>query len=126
MIISQPLLRAMREGLAWLGGRRLRVKVTGDSMLPTLSDGEFVLVDPGLRPGPDSLVVARHPHDDAVLVIKRVDSVSGGELVVASDNPDAGSDSRTWGPLDITRVVGVVTLVLDRPTTGPVRGRGTR
>jgi len=40
-------------------------------------------------------------------------------FVLASDNPDEGTDSRTWGPVPPDRVVGVVTLILDRPTTGP-------
>jgi nickel-type superoxide dismutase maturation protease len=126
MIVSQPVLRAMREGLAWIGRRRVRVRVTGDSMLPTLTDGEFVLVDPRRPPGQGDLVVAQHPADGDLLVVKRVGSVTDGGLVMVSDNPDAGSDSRTWGPLDAGRIVGVVTLVLDRPTTGPSLQQGGR
>jgi nickel-type superoxide dismutase maturation protease len=119
MIVSQPLFRAMREGLAWLSRRRMRVRVTGASMLPTLSDGEFVLVDPAAAPRIGQLVVAVHPQQDDLLVIKRLIGRDEGGLVVASDNPEAGSDSRSWGPVPPDRLMGVVTLVLDRPTTGP-------
>ena len=119
MIVSQPLLRAMSEGLAWLARRRTRVRVTGRSMLPTLSDGEFVLVDPAVSPRIGQLVVAIHPQQTDLLVVKRLVGRDDGDLVVASDNPEAGSDSRTWGPVPLDRLIGVVTLVLDRPTTGP-------
>jgi len=88
-------------------------------MKPTLSDGEFVLVDPHRRPRPGQLVVARHPENRELLVIKRVDCHDGDRLVLTSDNPSESTDSRIWGPVDSELVIGVVTLVLDRPTTGP-------
>ena len=86
-------------------------------MLPTLTEGQFVLVDTARRPALGELAVARHPHrDDGLLVVKRVAALQpdgGYELV--SDNPDAGTDSRTWGPLPPDMVEGTVTMVLDRP-----------
>ena len=119
MIVSQPLFRAMREGVAWVARRRRRVGVTGRSMLPTLADGEFVLVDPNRDPRTGQLVVAHHPERPELMVVKRVIDHNGDGFVLASDNPAEGTDSRTWGPVRPDRVVGVVTLILDRPTTGP-------
>jgi len=83
-------------------------------MMPTLADGEFVLVDTSDRPQAGDLALATHPDND-VMVVKRVtEQLADGRFVVMSDNPE-GSDSRTWGPLGAERVRGRVTLILDRP-----------
>ncbi len=84
-------------------------------MVPTLTAGEFVLVDPRRRPEVGRLAVADHPNRPDLLVVKRVQSITGdGRYVLASDNPAAGTDSRTWGPLEPRAVVGTVTLVFGR------------
>ena len=56
-------------------------------------------------------------------MVKRVTDVEPGGLHLTSDNPEEGSDSRSWGLVAPDNVVGVVTLVMDRPTTGPVLRR---
>lgn len=118
MIVLGPRLRhGMRETAAWMLGRRLRVRVVGRSMEPTLAEGQFVLVDRRRVPAPGELALARHPDRDGLLVVKRVAARTGsGRFELASDNPAAGTDSRTWGPLPAEAVVGTVTLVLDRPS----------
>ena len=116
MIVSQPTLGALRQVGWWALGRRRRFRVVGPSMEPTLHDGEFVLVDPARPPVPGELALARHPDDPDLLVVKRVAAItSDRSWVVASDNPDTGTDSRQWGPLAPGAVVGRVSLVLDRP-----------
>lgn len=116
MIVSQPTLGALRQVGWWALGRRRRFRVVGPSMEPTLHDGEFVLVDPARPPVPGELALARHPDDADLLVVKRVAAITPDRSwVVASDNPDAGTDSRQWGPLAPGAVVGRVSLVLDRP-----------
>ncbi len=117
--LDRRRLRGMGETLAWLAGRRRRVRVAGDSMLPTLADGQFVLVDPTRRPVAGELALARHPDRADLLVVKRVDAVlADGAFELRSDNPEAGTDSRTWGPLPPTSVLGTVTILLDRPSAG--------
>ena len=117
--LDRSKLRAMGETAAWLLGRRRRIKVTGDSMLPTLTPGDFVLVDPSRSPAVDDLVLARHPHEDDLLIIKRVASLlDDGRIELASDNEAAGTDSRTWGPVRAEAIEGVVTLLLDHPGAG--------
>lgn len=99
--------RPVRE-LRWpdllLWGLRLRrrYRVTGSSMLPTLTQGQQVLVDPrayrNRSPVPGEVVVVRHPHRSDMKLIKRVASVEpGGGLRVVGDNPAASTDSRTLG-----------------------------
>lgn len=76
------------------------VRVTGDSMEPTLSDGDEVLVDASdhasrLR---DGIYVLRA--DDA-LVVKRVAIRPGGkQITIASDNPAYP----TWNDMDRSEV----------------------
>lgn len=104
---------------AWTVRRRRRVRVAGESMNPTLVDGEFVLIDPRRRPQEGELVVARHPRPSAtegdLLVVKRVSRLVDDQRVeLRSDNQAAGTDSRTWGPVDRRLIIGTVTVVLDR------------
>ena len=118
IFLRRDRLRAMTETLAWLAGRRQRVRIVGDSMLPTLSDGQFVLVDPNRRPEVGALAVANHPDRPDLLVVKRVASwTDDARAELASDNPVAGTDSRVWGPLPASDIVGTVTVLLDRPST---------
>jgi len=72
--------------------KRLRVRpdaistitVAGDSMLPTLADGDTILVHQGDRRGVSGAIhVVRH---DGVLLVKRLAQVPGGVELV-SDNP---------------------------------------
>lgn len=116
MIIDSSTLAAFRETTAWLMRRRRRVRVTGESMLPTLKPDDQVLVDPLRLPRVGDLVVAHHPQSPDQFVVKRLVEITGdGSLVVASDNAAQGTDSRTWGPLDAASLVGAVTWVFDRP-----------
>jgi nickel-type superoxide dismutase maturation protease len=115
--LDRSKLRAMGETAAWLVGRRRRIKVTGDSMLPTLAPGQFVLVDPSRAVAVDDLALAHHPHEADLLIIKRVAEIlDDGRVMLVSDNQAAGTDSRTWGPLSASAIQGVVTLLLDHPS----------
>lgn len=84
-------------------------------MSPTLAEGEFVLMEKGKVPQAGDLGVFRHPEELDVHVVKRVVELNAhGSFVVRSDNPEQGSDSRTWGPLEASSMLGTVTLVLGR------------
>ncbi len=100
---------------AWARGRRRRVVVGGRSMLPTLEPGDFVLIDP--TPGlvsDGSIVVAHHPEDRGLLVVKRCRIVAEG-LWLTSDNQGEGSDSARFGPVAADAILGRVTMLLDHP-----------
>lgn len=104
----------MGESAAWLIGRRQRIRIAGDSMVPTLTEGQFVLLDRQRVPAVGELAVASHPEKPDLLIVKRVESITeDGLVVLASDNPTAGTDSRTWGPVPPESIRGTVTLVLD-------------
>jgi phage repressor protein C with HTH and peptisase S24 domain len=78
--------------------RWIAVAVSGPSMVPTLYDGDAVLVRRGARVRPGDLVLATFADLPGVLVIKRAVRPAGGGWWVASDNPHAGGDSVTHGP----------------------------
>jgi hypothetical protein len=62
------------------------IRVEGDSMLPTLADGDDIMVDRAAAAAPlrDGIHVIRM---DDVLMVKRVARGPGGRLSVLSDNP---------------------------------------
>jgi repressor LexA len=59
------------------------IAVRGDSMVPTLADGDAILVDTGARDGGDGIQVVRH---DGALLVKRLRR-AGREIELVSDNP---------------------------------------
>ncbi len=90
-------------------------------MMPTLEPGQFVLVRPGTAPEVGDVVLARHP-SRSIEIVKRVASIDPVGLVeLRSDNADEGTDSRTFGRIDIDHVVGTVTICLDWPFPAVVR-----
>ena len=79
-------LRRLKD--SWLA----RVAVRGHSMVPTLRDGDWVLVDPSayrLRPpAPGELVVAVSP--DGPLIKRVAEPVGTASVLLAGDTPSAG------------------------------------
>ncbi len=110
-----------REMAQWLIRRRRLFRVIGDSMTPTLMSGAVVMLDPRAfrrqMPQEHEIVVARHPRQTELQIVKRVAAViespaeSGSPtnlLILSSDNSAAGSDSRTFGPVGLDLVLGKV------------------
>lgn len=90
--------------------------VRGRSMLPTLRDGERLLVRYGRRPTPGDLVLVRLP--DRPLSVKRALRREAAGWWVERDNPNEGIDSWHVGAIPDADVVAVVRLRLS------LRGRG--
>ena len=83
--------------------------VAGDSMLPALRPGDCLLLSRRARIAVGDLVVARRPHVDGLLLVKRVVRREDGGWWVLSDNAAAGlDDSRAFGVLPDACVVGKV------------------
>lgn len=82
------------------------VRVRGDSMMPTLADGDEILVSAhdGATPLRDGIYVLER--DDALVVKRLALNPSSGLLTISSDNPAYPS----WAecPLDSIRVIGRV------------------
>ena len=69
------------------------VLVRGPSMVPTLYDGDCLLVGRGLRVRAGDVVVARFRERPDLLVVKRAVREQDGGWELASDNPYAAGPS---------------------------------
>lgn len=86
-------------------GKYVALRVTGDSMVPLLHDGDTILVKLGEEIVPDAVVVARVP--DGGYVVKRVGGIAGSRVELASLNPDYPA---IVIPRDPSLVLGTVLL----------------
>jgi phage repressor protein C with HTH and peptisase S24 domain len=85
-----------RMPLAWQ-----LVRVAGPSMVPTLRDGDVVLVRHGARVRDGDVVLARFRGMPERYVLKRATRPASGGWLLRSDNDAAGGDSRTHGVADV-------------------------
>ena len=106
---------ALALALASVAVRRSvhRVVVTGTSMAPALQPGDRLVVvsvpwsrQPWPRPG--DVIAARDPSQASRLLVKRVASVrpDAGTLEVVGDARDHSTDSRAFGPVPRSSIVG--------------------
>lgn len=70
-------------------------------MVPTLRDGDVVVVRHGARVRPGDVVLARFRALPDRAVLKRVSRREGDGWWLASDNPAAGGDSSVHGLADV-------------------------
>jgi len=73
-----------------------------------------VLIDPAINqtqpPQIGDLVVAQHPRDKNLQLIKRVSSISEeGRFFLIGDNLEESTDSRNFGSVGLEKIVGRVT-----------------
>jgi nickel-type superoxide dismutase maturation protease len=83
-----------------------RVLVEGDSMRPTLEPGDRLLAIRARRIRAGQLVVVPDPRRPDRLLVKRVAAVGPAAVSVQGDNAGASTDSRQFGPVSRTAVVG--------------------
>ncbi|PSO50750.1 MAG: nickel-type superoxide dismutase maturation protease [Cyanobacteria bacterium SW_9_44_58] len=105
---------SLKEFVLWVLRKRKRFRVKGNSMLPLLKPQEEVLIDPKIDPNQlpkaGDIVVAKHPKQENLQVIKRVISVSeDGSLFLEGDNLKESTDSRVFGTVKLEQIVGRVT-----------------
>lgn len=83
------------------------LKVRGESMLPFAKDGDFVLVLKFLKAKKGRVVLARDPRNKR-LIMKRVRAIEKNKVLLLGDNKRESTDSRHFGPIDKTDVLGTV------------------
>ena len=91
---------------------KLSVTVRGDSMWPTLKNGDVVACYPyqGETITQGQIIVFPSPFNKENILIKRVKSIDEGLLFVEGDNPDpsASNDSHNFGYVKISTVIAVL------------------
>jgi nickel-type superoxide dismutase maturation protease len=98
-----------KDRVLFLFGRRLPFRVEGDSMAPTLNDGDTVLIMPRAKAQPGDIVLAKHPYKQTVKILKRISDVdAGGRYNLVGDNPDGSTDSRVFGTVPASDLLGKV------------------
>ena len=86
------------------------VKVTGQSMSPTLEDGDYVITKkPRLFQAGLIYVIN---HIDLGRIIKRLQDTKHSKCFFIGDNPKASTPSSLIGAVERDRVVGQVILVI--------------
>ena len=104
-----------------------RVVVVGSSMAPTLLDGDRLVVlarpvGPPVVPAVGAVVAAVDPRDPDRVLVKRVSVVDrfAGTVELRGDDPGASTDSRDFGPVPLTSLVGRAVYRYGPPgRTGP-------
>lgn len=89
-----------------------RFTVSGNSMLPTLKPGQDVLVFNWAyifsKPKKGDIVVFKFNGRE---IIKRVQMYHGRGIFVMGDNKRYSTDSRSFGPIDKSKIIGKVIFV---------------
>lgn len=82
-------------------------------MLPTLSPGNQVLIHPRAyqltTPQVGDIVLACHPFQRQLYLIKRIQSVSDHSYFLVGDNAAESTDSRVFHAVPLDCIVGKVT-----------------
>lgn len=78
-----------------------RVRVSGPSMVPTLRDGDVVLVWHGRAVHDGDVVLATYRSMPGHYVLKRAERAAGDGWWLRSDNPAAGGGSAVHGIADV-------------------------
>ncbi|WP_461110750.1 nickel-type superoxide dismutase maturation protease [Streptomyces calidiresistens] len=99
-------------------------RVRNDSMLPTLRPGDRLLLRWGAPARPGDVVVARHPWQPGLLIVKRAVERRPDGWWLLGDNPRITDDSRAFGAVPPAGVVARAVLRWRPPSrTQPSRLR---
>ena len=106
------------EFFMWLLGRRLRYRIHGNSMVPTFTEGQEVLLNPKAylknSPKQGDIIICEHPYHKEGLLLKRVHKVTKSpatralQITIYGDNLSESTDSHSFGPLPCNKVMGKV------------------
>ena len=119
-----------------LAGRFTRYEIAGESMLPTLRPGDWVIVDRRAwadhEPREGEIVLARDPRQPDRALVKRIRvREPAGDLWLLGDNARRSTDSRTLGAFSAEALLGRVRWrywppPLGEPERGPRRRAAER
>ena len=102
MLVGRGLRAAFSRAFARVPRR---VLVRGESMAPTLRDGDVVLAVPAVVPRAGHVALVRWPARPGQLSVKRLALPDEGGWFALGDHAVASTDSRTLGPAEASAVV---------------------
>ena len=115
MVPDQLARTGWVELLLWMLGLRRRVAVVGQSMKPTIDEGDELLIAQRKSVRVGDIVVLEHPRDSDTVILKRVKRLDeGGVVWIEGDNPDESTDSRQFGQVRRSELTGVVSSRLKK------------
>ena len=91
-------------------------------MAPGLLAGDWVVIRRTRRVRPGAVVAFRDPRDPQRVLLKRIQRATGGGWYVLGDNPRRSTDSRHFGPVPSSAVLGRVLFRYHRPGGSSRRG----
>ena len=99
-------------------GYRQHLRVVGNSMEDTISEGDLITfkkINPKnfeLEVG--DIVVASHPKIKSKLIIKRIYQIHQNKFDLRGDNSLSSTDSREWGVIELDLIVGKVEKIFTK------------
>ncbi len=104
-----------REFLLWLFRKRKRYQVSGHSMEPVFKAGDFVLVEhiSNCTIQKWNVVLVQHPLQVDRVLVKYVHAIHDNQVEVRGLNADHSNDSRAFGVLPVTSILGQVTAIVE-------------
>ena len=92
--------------------------VSGDSMLPSLKEGDIVFFkmykEGKPEPKPGEIIIFNHPLKN-IICIKRISLVNQNNIEVLGDNIEFSEDSNKFGLLNKEKIIGILTSKLIIP-----------
>ena len=99
-------------------GRRQHLRVVGESMLGTISEGDLITYKKIDFKNPDlgigDIVIASHPKIKNKLIIKRIYGMHQNKFDLRGDNLLFSTDSREWGLIELDLIVGKVEKIFTK------------
>ena len=96
-------------------GLREIFEVEGDSMSPTLNNGDLVLVNFQAEFKVRDIVLANHPFEKGAKLIKRIWKISpAGKYFLIGDNLAKSTDSRIFGEILAKDILGKIEAKLNK------------
>ena len=99
-------------------GYRQHLRVVGDSMEGTISEGDLIIykkINPNnLDLNIGDIVVAVHPTIKRKLIIKRIYRIFQDKFDLRGDNFLSSTDSREWGLIELDLIVGKVEQIFTK------------
>ena len=99
-------------------GYRQHLRVVGNSMEETVSEGDLITykkINPkNLELEVGDIVVASHPKIKSKLIIKRIYQIHQNKFDLRGDNYLSSTDSREWGLIELDLIVGKVEKIFTK------------